>query len=384
MSWKKREHTLTIWFFAGAYFLFYVPYSALTKAITSGHTEGSRQLSGFELLPSTVLATSILMLAFVSVMGWWTHAGKRSLLGVSVPIPRVETVVSGVAFAIIIMTTTLAFSFSGISIVFALLLMRAGVLILSPLVDSLCQRKVRWFSWAGLALSVSALAVAFGAVHSYYVGSVAALNLAAYLTGYVFRLPCMTRVAKTKDLHTLYGYFAEEQLVAMPALVVLPALLALIDRGTVMHEIRLGFLDVFDASNFVLTGYLIGLCYAALGVFGTLVYLDRRENTFCVPLNRCSSLLAGFAASYALGFFIPTGAMKVSEVAATSLVIAALLVMSPLHHLPLYIKQIKDAIREQRLAVFRFVTIDAENLDHPRSVITVDLHAVRRVLEKRP
>jgi hypothetical protein len=54
-----------------------------------------------------------------------------------------------------------------------------------------------------------------------------------------------------------------------------------------------------------------------------------------------------------------------------------------LHHLPLYIKQVKDAIAEQRLVVFRFVRFDTGDLDRPRSVITVDLYALRRVLEKR-
>ena len=384
MSLQKREHTLSIWLFATAYFLFYAPYSALTKAITSGHAGGGRPLSGFELLPSTVLVTAIVMLAFVSVMGWWKDAGRRSLLGVSVPFPRVETAVSGIAFAIIIMTTTLAFTFSGISIVFALLLMRAGVLILSPLVDHFYERRVRWFSWVGLTLSVSALIVAFGSVHSYKVGAVATLNLAAYLTGYLFRLPCMTRVAKTRDVHAVYGYFAEEQLVAMPALVILPALVALIGNRSVMHDLRLGFMDVLHARDFVTTGYLIGLCYAGLGIFGTLVYLDRRENTFCVPLNRCSSVLSGFVASYALALLVPTRAVNSSEVVATSLLITALLVMSPLHHLPLYIKQIKDAVAERRLVVFNFARIDAGNPERPPSVITVDLQAVRRVLEKRP
>jgi len=76
--------------------------------------------------------------------------------------------------------------------------------------------------------------------------------------------------------------------------------------------------------------------------------------------------------------------MNASEIVATSLLITALLVMSPLHHLPLYIKQIKDAVAERRLVVFNVVRIDAGNLERPPSVITVDLRAVRRVLEKRP
>jgi protein-tyrosine-phosphatase len=35
-------------------------------------------------------------------------------------------------------------------------------------------------------------------------------------------------------------------------------------------------------------------------LFGSLIYLDYRENTFCIPVNRAASLLAGVVASYAL------------------------------------------------------------------------------------
>jgi hypothetical protein len=378
---KSREHTLSIWVFAIGYFLFYIPYSALTKGITLGHA-GGQVRSGFELLPSTVLVTSVLMLTFVSIMGWWTHARHRTLLGASVPFPCAETAGSGLAFAIIIMTTTLAFTFTGISIVFALLLMRAGVLILSPIIDSVYQRRVRWFSWMGLGLSGSALVVAFSNVDSYQVGIVAVLNLGAYLVSYSFRLPCMTRMAKVGDVHTAYGYFAEEQLVAIPTLVLLPALLAVIGKGSIPHDLELGFRDLMRGSEFVLTGYLIGLCYAGLGIFGTLMYLDRRENTFCVPLNRCSSMLSGFVASYVLAALVPTRRLEASEVIAACLVIAALLVMSPLHHLPLYIRQIKEAIAERRLVLFSFVSIDDGVNKRARSVITVDLQVLRRVLEK--
>ena len=49
--------------------------------------------------------------------------------------------ISGVATAVIIGTTTLNYTFVGISILFALLLMRGGVLILAPVVDTLLGRQ---------------------------------------------------------------------------------------------------------------------------------------------------------------------------------------------------------------------------------------------------
>ena len=59
------------------------------------------------------------------------------------PVVRARMLISGVATAVIIGTTTLNYTFVGISILFALLLMRGGVLILAPIVDTLLGRQVR-------------------------------------------------------------------------------------------------------------------------------------------------------------------------------------------------------------------------------------------------
>ena len=48
---------------------------------------------------------------------------------------------------------------------------------------------------------------------------------------------------------------------------------------------------------------MIGVLSQGTGIFGGLILLDRRENTFCVPVNRASSILAGVLASLSLAFF---------------------------------------------------------------------------------
>jgi hypothetical protein len=77
---------------------------------------------------------------------------------------------------------------------------------------------------------------------------------------------------------------------------------------------------------------MIGVFYALLCWFGTLIYLDRRENTFCIPLNRSSSLLAGLAVSYAIAFWFGDRTPTVTELIGTAFVAVAILVLSPLHH----------------------------------------------------
>ena len=123
----KSRKISNIWWFALGYFAFYIPYSALIKVFTKGLLPGiDSSISGLALLPSTAIATTITLLVAISfTVNRHPVARSRGLFG-SLPIPRPQTVVSGIATAIIIATTTLNYTFAGISILFALLLMRGG------------------------------------------------------------------------------------------------------------------------------------------------------------------------------------------------------------------------------------------------------------------
>jgi protein-tyrosine-phosphatase/drug/metabolite transporter (DMT)-like permease len=342
----NRRYSLGIWGLALGYFIFYLPYCALIKAITTGLWPGG-PVSGFELLPATVIATAVVVLVIITAMGWWKYAGRREILGFRIPFPSRWTLLSGLGFAVIIGTTTLAYTFSGVSILLALLMLRGGVLILAPIVDGLFKREVRWFSWTALVLSFMGLAVALTDVQSYQMTAIAALNIAAYLTGYLLRLPCMNRWAKSEDKKASYRYFVEEQMVAMPVLVAVPAIFALIGQGEIMMELRRGFTSFLE-SDLIGPALLVGALYAGLCAFGTLIYLDRRENTFCIPLNRCTSLLSGVAASYALAFLFQQAPPSHAQLLGAGLIMIAILVLSPLHHLRLYLARIERVLRSAR------------------------------------
>jgi protein-tyrosine-phosphatase len=98
------------------------------------------------------------------------------------------------------------------------------------------------------------------------------------------------------------------------------------------------------------------LFYAALCICTTLIFLDRRENTFCMPMHCGSSMLSGFTATailaYCYGQSSPTAAQNVSA----GLIIVALGVLSPLHHFDRYVSKLKRAFRiepaPQRLFLF--------------------------------
>ena len=352
----RRRFKLRIWWLAFGYFAFYVPYSFLVKVLTTPLWPGvNGPVSGFRILPAVAVATAIVLLAIITFAGWWKYASCRQFFGRSMPFPPALVVLSGIGTATIIGTTTLSFTFIGISILFALMLMRGGVLLIAPSVDLLFRRRVRWFSWIALGLTLPALAIALLDVDNYRLTTVAALTIGAYLCGYLLRLPCLTKLAKQDDQEITHRYFVDESIVALLFLITVPAMLALIGNGEIMLELRRGFVDMF-ASLVTIPAMLVGALYAGLYSFGTRIYLDCRENTFCIPLNRASSLLAGLVATLGLALLFGQTLPSAAQLSGAGLIVLALLFLSPLHHIDRYVPFLKPrrvpVLQPERLFLF--------------------------------
>ena len=347
---EKRRYSLLIWGLGLGYYLSYTPYSGLTKALSSGLLPGTHgAVKGAVLLPVSAIATLAGMFGFITAMGWWKYAGRREFFGLRVPFPRRLTFLSGVCLAAIMGTTTLAFTFAGLSIVLVLVLLRGGTLIIAPIVDRIVGRRVRWFSWTAMFVSLAAVLLALSEASSYTLAFAAAIDIAAYLAAYFFKLQFMSRLAKTEDRLLTLRYFVEEQMVAAPLLVLALTVMAFIGAGDVMVAFRTG-LTSFLFTPGAIYAALVGLCYAALCVCTTLIFLDRRENTFCMPMHCGSSMLAGFTASAILASLYNQSALTNTQTIGAGLIVVALGFLSPLHHLDRYLA--KWRIRRERLFLF--------------------------------
>src|SRR5690349_16990632 len=109
----------SIWWWAFGYFAAYVPYSALTKVVTSGLVDtGGTPVDGVQVLPLSVIANVVVAALFLAATGWWRHAVKP---GGRLPTPTALTALSGLCASGIIATTTLAYTFDA-TIVFVMLL----------------------------------------------------------------------------------------------------------------------------------------------------------------------------------------------------------------------------------------------------------------------
>jgi protein-tyrosine-phosphatase len=316
-TWRYR----IIWFYALCLVVFYTPYAGLAKAITAGLVPGiPLGLVGLEILPAAILGTVVMIPVIITLLGWWKYADLRSLS------PAVA--LSGLGLAMIIGSTTVAYTFKGISIVLALLLMRGGLLIMGPITDAAFGRRVRWFSWAALVVSFAALLVSLVAAKDHSLPLLAALNLAAYLLGYALRTPCMTKLAKVRDPEITRRYYVQEVLVTIVLLPLIPAVMAFFNA-----PLRRGFTTFWTAHPAaVVPVVLVGVFYGCHNIFGTMIYLDGRENTFCIPLFCGASFLAGYAAVFILSVLFAFPTPPASQFVSSAMIISALLLLSPFHH----------------------------------------------------
>lgn len=325
---RARGAAASIWWLAFGYFACYLPYSALTKALSLGALPGMDvALPGFALLPSTALASMLGMYAYLGLSGGFAYAGRRSVGPVRVPWPSLWTFLSGLCTAGIIATTTLAYTFDGTSIVFMMLLMRGGVLVIAPLVDMVSRRRVSWPSRVALGLSLAALLVATGPGADMRLSLVAGLDVAVYLAGYFVRLRFMSRLAKSEVSGARQRYFVEEQMVATPALLVMLAAWAALGAGGPAEQLREGFLGMLSRPTLAVE-LAVGLLSQGTGIFGGLILLDPRENTFCVPVNRASSVLAGVGATLALSAWLGLRGVGLRDLSGAVLMTVAVLVLA--------------------------------------------------------
>ncbi|MCK5520698.1 MAG: hypothetical protein KAI81_06270 [Candidatus Marinimicrobia bacterium] len=327
-TFREKLAEYSIWAFAFGYFASYVPYSFLAKVMSKGllPSLNGKGLAGFSILPVTALATMLAMIVVISSLGWWKYATHSKIGNFTVPHPTRWTFLSGVSTALIIGTTTLAYTFDGLSIVFAMVLMRGGVLIIAPIIDKMTGRSVRWFAYAGMVFSLSALLVSLMDTSSYNVPFLAGVIIAIYIASYFVRFQFMSRLAKSENADLNKKYFVEEQMTATPVFVLLLIIFSFFQNG-IGESVRYGFTAHWDQSYLWIL-ILIGIFSQGTGVFGTLILLDKNENTYCIPINRSSSILAGVIASSSLAFFFGTKLPATSQLMGAGLIIAAILFLT--------------------------------------------------------
>ena len=328
-----RIYSLGIWWLAIGYCAFYTPYSGLVKATSKGLLPGvGLPASPLEMLPVVGLSTAIVTTLIVTSLGWWRYCGCRTVGGWRLPRPSGGTIVAGVATAAIIYTTTLMFTFTGVSIVLALLIMRGGVLVLAPMLDFAFGRRVRWFAWTGLVFALLAVILNAAGLASFQLDWILAATAGTYLAGYVVRLRCANTLAKSSEREVTCRYFVEEQLVAMTVLVALPVVLALTGGSSIAVHMRHGLTTFLTTSAAVAGHPHRSALRRPLLLRHARLPRSPGEHVLCRAQSRREPAGRRVRRVYVLAALVGERLPNAYELAGAALILCAIVVLSPMHH----------------------------------------------------
>ncbi len=305
MSWGLLQLCL-------GYFFFYVLTGISVKYFTGKAELGFLGLNDVEYLLYSTTVASLLCVFVVLWQGWHRRMEWRGWK------PFAIILLSGVCTAFIIPSTTLIYS-QPLSVMIAMVLMRAGVLIVSRLVDFILQvqglnhRKVLWLENAAVLLAILSLSLQAGASviskggaekHFAFLHSPVVMGLLGfYLLSYFIRIYIMNWFKSVDPSGAKVdnkAFFGVEQLAASGTMVVAALTLYYFGRGE------------GDASTFA--GRLVaalqnphpkwmlasasGAFYGMVAFFSVFIFMLRgRSATFAGLANRLTSLLAGTTAT---------------------------------------------------------------------------------------
>ena len=322
----------------GGYYLSYVLTGIAVKYFTGGIREP--RLSDMAYLFNNTLGGTALALAVVIALGWLGIRSARSIrvLGLEVPAETRYIIPSGVCTAIIIPTTTLLYTLP-ISVMVAMVIMRASVIVISRLVDAvqtrqgLLQKRVlaeeNWaVVFALLALGTNLLLMplvdlldargiaasqAFGVKPGALRGGFEFLHsplavsvLVAYVLAYAVRLYLMNYFKNTRGSGPSLdnrGYFAIEQVAASATLVVIGVIVYFGAQSFGWQAPQVAtFREAVQRPDTM--AIASGIPYGLVAFFSVFLFMFQgRTATFAGVVNRLTSLLAGTTATLLLAAF---------------------------------------------------------------------------------
>lgn len=297
------------------YFFFYVLTGLSVKYFTGPVNQGFLGLNDVEYLLYSTTVASAVCVAVVLVFGWHKRMpwqGWRAIMPI---------LFSGVCTAFIIPSTTLIYS-QPISVMIAMVLMRAGVLIVSRLVDlilslqGLAKRKVLWQENAAVVLAIASLSLQAGASllhqrgdavvkHFAFLQSSMVMGLLLfYMLSYFFRIYIMNYFKSVDPAGARIdnkAFFGIEQLAASGTMLLAAGMIYLFGSvgGTEAASFSGKLVLAFgEPSAYWLPASLSGVFYGMVAFFSVFIFLLRgRSATFAGLANRLTSLLAGTTAT---------------------------------------------------------------------------------------
>lgn len=300
------------------YFLLYVVTGLVVKAFTGApHTPmGTAPMNDIAFLAYNTLGANLTCLIPAVVLGWWRMKSIRParVCGVEIPSEVFYIIPSGICTAIVIPTTTLMYTLP-ISVMVAMVIMRASVIVIGRLVDGLqiaqgiLQKRIYWEENAAVVFAVLAACIELFGPHTggfaFLHNQAAVVIFSSYITSYAIRIYIMNYYKNTRPKGAPLdnkAFFAVEQIAASLAMVCIALAVYFSPRAFPswggVRQIAAFISSIQTPTPGWFWASLSGLAFGLVAFFSVFIFMFKgRTATFTGLINRLTSLVAGTAAT---------------------------------------------------------------------------------------
>ena len=336
-TWRKEEgSTGQLIQLCAGYFAFYVITGVMVKYFLS------TGMSGIQYLVYSTLGGAGIVFPVVVGLRWYRMQSNGSTTWGPFTFPQELVVIipSGICTAVVIPTTTLMYTLP-ITVMVAMTMMRASVIIVSRIVDAIQIRqgilKKKVYFEENLAV-VSAMGAV--GVHVYYGAqkeggldflsdSVAMAIFLSYIGAYAIRIYLMNYFKNTRARGVKLdnkGFFAIEQFAAVGAIVI--GTLAIYNApswfGTEVTQVVAFHDAIANAHPNWSWATIGGTAFGFSAFFSVFLFLFKgRTATFAGLVNRLTSLIAGTVATLIFHFGFDGKAVKTQDWVALAFIFGA-------------------------------------------------------------
>jgi hypothetical protein len=344
--WKTAEgSTARLIQLSVGYFFFYVITGVTVKYFTGSASAGFPGMNPIEYLVYSTLGGNAIALSVALALRWYHIKSNGYVTFANIRLPKeiFYIIPSGICTAIVIPTTTMMYLLP-ISVMVAMVIMRASVIIISRIVDAVQIRKgiLKKSVYAeenyavAFALLAAAMNIFWIAPGDFdFVHSIAAVSiLGSYIVAYSIRIYIMNYYKNTRAAGVQLdnnGFFAIEQITATIAMAAVAFMLFNAPEWfQSANEQLLMFQRSIGAPHPQwLLGVIAGLAFGMVAFFSVFIFMFKgRTATFAGLVNRLTSLVAGTAATL-VSFFLFEGKFpKVQDWVSLGFILVAVLFLS--------------------------------------------------------
>ncbi len=298
------------------YFSFYVATGLIVKYFTGSINGGAPRMNDMAFLVYNTFGANLTCLIPVIVLGWWRMKSIRPIRvgALEIPSELIYIIPSGICTAVVIPTTTLMYTLP-ISVMVAMVIMRASVIVIGRVVDGIqiaqgiLTKKVYWEENAAVAFAVLAASIELlgsnGAKFDFIRNHAAVVILTSYIAAYAIRIYIMNYYKNTRPKGVPLdnrAFFATEQISASVAMIAMATFVyfspRFIPSWGQLHQVAGFVASIQTPVPTWLWASLSGVAFGIVAFFSVFIFMFKgRTATFTGLVNRLTSLVAGTTAT---------------------------------------------------------------------------------------